>query len=284
MTISIHVPLAGDDGPCVGVSQSGGYFYPRPPCGGRHSLPRPRHRVRHFYPRPPCGGRRGGIKTAAGRDRISIHVPLAGDDSSRQSATATPTYFYPRPPCGGRQIRKSAYNARKKISIHVPLAGDDSSSSLSSTTVSYFYPRPPCGGRRARRTVRSGHPDISIHVPLAGDDRAGQAIRTWWSYFYPRPPCGGRRRVFGGRGPWGGEFLSTSPLRGTTSGPCVMPVCMRISIHVPLAGDDQGRHSAAADQRHFYPRPPCGGRPRSVPHLQKALQDFYPRPPCGGRR
>ena len=154
MTISIHVPLAGDDGPCVGVSQSGGYFYPRPPCGGRHSLPRPRHRVRHFYPRPPCGGRRGGIKTAAGRDRISIHVPLAGDDSSRQSATATPTYFYPRPPCGGRQIRKSAYNARKKISIHVPLAGDDAvSSGAGDHGVENFYPRPPCGGRPAGRAL-----------------------------------------------------------------------------------------------------------------------------------
>ena len=237
MTISIHVPLAGDDGPCVGVSQSGGYFYPRPPCGGRHSLPRPRHRVRHFYPRPPCGGRRGGIKTAAGRDRISIHVPLAGDDSSRQSATATPTYFYPRPPCGGRQIRKSAYNARKKISIHVPLAGDDSSSSLSSTTVSYFYPRPPCGGRPSG----SGNPYM---VEL---------------------------------------FLSTSPLRGTT--PCLRgPGTMgwRISIHVPLAGDDQRAVRYAGLHEDFYPRPPCGGRPR-IHDMRPPAHYFYPRPPCGGR-
>ena len=34
------------------------YFYPRPPCGGRHNVRFLIISERHFYPRPPCGGRR----------------------------------------------------------------------------------------------------------------------------------------------------------------------------------------------------------------------------------
>ena len=57
-TISIHVPLAGDD-----ATAAGGWSA-----------------VRHFYPRPPCGGRRVIIWYRFALLAISIHVPLAGDD------------------------------------------------------------------------------------------------------------------------------------------------------------------------------------------------------------
>ena len=101
--ISIHVPLAGDDRSPALHTAPGGYFYPRPPCGGRLFHPPPCGRGRYFYPRPPCGGRlfypitpvfknrflstsplRGTTKTAAQTAQeaaISIHVPLAGDDT-----------------------------------------------------------------------------------------------------------------------------------------------------------------------------------------------------------
>ena len=35
--ISIHVPLAGDDPSDSNVAGIAEYFYPRPPCGGRHT-------------------------------------------------------------------------------------------------------------------------------------------------------------------------------------------------------------------------------------------------------
>ena len=34
-----------------------------------------------------------------------------------------------------------------------------------------------------------------------------------------------------------------------------------ISIHVPLAGDDLRFFALLRSHTHFYPRPPCGGRP-----------------------
>ena len=60
--------------------------------------------------------------------KISIHVPLAGDDLGEK----LPWGLVP-------------------ISIHVPLAGDDLCRLVSMVWFMYFYPRPPCGGRPGRR-------------------------------------------------------------------------------------------------------------------------------------
>ena len=171
----------------------------------------------------------------------------------------------------------------KLISIHVPLAGDDKNKS----------PVPP----KAK---------ISIHVPLAGDDLLGLIKFTRNGDFYPRPPCGGRRMAainwpsidqFLSTSPLRGTtpttwrtrapprlFLSTSPLRGTTGHVQHGVGVAGISIHVPLAGDDiPPLRRCIPCRSHFYPRPPCGGRLGTV---RGPCQpgDFYPRPPCGGRR
>ena len=79
---------------------------------------------------------------------ISIHVPLAGDDTIDSATQDAYSDFYPRPPCGGRQ----------KYSIAMP------------ATVN-FYPRPPCGGRLVAAFITAYNTSISIHVPLAGDDK-----------------------------------------------------------------------------------------------------------------
>ena len=191
----------------------------------------------NFYPRPPCGGR-----------------PLEG-----RIHTDRHTNFYPRPPCGGRHRLLTIQLTSLGISIHVPLAGDD---------------------QRFRDSSRVN--GISIHVPLAGDDRVDRFPRGAVRDFYPRPPCGGRQHVQRNRlfvvaisihVPLAGdddgriffvgaegEFLSTSPLRGTT-----------LSLT-----------RSAPPLNHFYPRPPCGGR-LQVPLCKYIAMHFYPRPPCGGR-
>ena len=77
-----------------------------------------------------------------------------------------------------------------------------------------FYPRSPCGERPRARAVRAVVDSISIHVPLAGN-----VVVTARVY---------RRAVL---------FLSTFPLRGTSSVSTPRSESRWISIHVPLAGN-----------------------------------------------
>ena len=102
-----------------------GYFYPRPPRGGRQRACRSLLKKSNFYPRPPRGGRRRlGLLVGDGGE-ISIHAlreegdRLAESDGCRRAlflstpsarrATSDRTFrimpsfnFYPRPPRGGR--------------------------------------------------------------------------------------------------------------------------------------------------------------------------------------
>ena len=124
----------------------------------------------YFYPRPPCGGRPRNTCKGGGAAWISIHVPLAGDDPMRATATWTSAHFYPRPPCGGRP--SSAPTARPTGNFYPrpPCGGRPTMTNGDKWPVKNFYPRPPCGGRRQGLLPLAGAGFISIHVPLAGDD------------------------------------------------------------------------------------------------------------------
>ena len=78
---------------------------------------------------------------------------------------------------------------------------------------------------------------ISIHVPLAGDDGKLRAAAKRAKEFLSTSPLRGTtpqiRVVFAYK-----PFLSTSPLRGTTASGVDRFADFGISIHVPLAGDD----------------------------------------------
>ncbi len=191
--------------------------------------------------------------------------------------------FYPRPPCGGRPRHKRACTETWRFLSTSPLRG---------TTH-----RGITGGAVAA---------ISIHVPLAGDDRWKPRRPSPAAYFYPRPPCGGRLRrryILGQK--W--EFLSTSPLRGTTCDifggkykiihiSIHVPLAgddqrnvryahlhVVISIHVPLAGDDAVNLDCAPSFWSFLSTSPLRGTTAGTPCVPPGLPDFYPRPPCGGR-
>ena len=56
-----------------------------------------------------------------------------------------------------------------------------------------------------------------------------------------------------------------------------------ISIHALLAESDSGSRLRSRRARHFYPRSPCGERPKRLSDALKHLH-FYPRSPCGERR
>ena len=85
-------------------------FYPRSPCGERHSLPLNYvTNRRHFYPRSPCG------------ERLSRYV----FSSACQN-------FYPRSPCGERPAELTTLVNKLFISIHALLAESDSKSAQNS--------------------------------------------------------------------------------------------------------------------------------------------------------
>ena len=125
-----------------------------------------------------------------------------------------------------------------------------------------------------------------------------------FKYFYPRPPRGGRRAAtphdFVAK-----SFLSTPSARRATPAAAKMAEQIEISIHALREEGDFLRVAEIANAveflstpsarratrpqrpprspaRHFYPRPPRGGRPIH-PAGMKSTAYFYPRPPRGGR-
>ena len=62
-----------------------------------------------------------------------------------------------------------------------------------------------------------------------------------------------------------------------------MPDPADISIHALREEGDAKATEPGETVRHFYPRPPRGGRHESGHPDQRHDTDFYPRPPRGGR-
>ena len=110
--ISIHaLREEGDQLPplVVGVA---GYFYPRPPRGGRLRPDAPNQGTRDFYPRPPRGGRLTILILYTDRCCISIHALREEGDANCPAFLVRSTDFYPRPPRGGRQLRSATLSSR----------------------------------------------------------------------------------------------------------------------------------------------------------------------------
>ena len=124
---------------------------------------------------------------------------------------------------------------------------------------------------------------ISIHALLAESDGVCQGNKFQDSDFYPRSPCGERQLLFS-IFPLFRLFLSTLSLRRATSTLIIgflarvflSTLSLRratwadtdynlsdiISIHALLAESDESQPPCARPTRDFYPRSPCGERPR----------------------
>ena len=145
-----------------------------------------------------------------------------------------------------------------------------------------FYPRSPCGERHC--TVR--HPSlsdtISIHALLAESDPATMCSTTTTTNFYPRSPCGERRYIRGNVPNF--TRISIHALLAESDAPTVLDAArLNISIHALLAESDFALMISRRTFANFYPRSPCGERPRP-PLMQGKQAYFYPRSPCGERR
>ena len=235
--ISIHGPRVGADIQAGKRGVCGGYFNPRPPCGGRHKC---------TVNMPVYKG-------------ISIHGPRVGADTRRSSDLPSCIYFNPRPPCGGRQIlpppddcsvgfqstapvwgptelrNYSGNNAG--ISIHGPRVGADAAyqQPLVICVISIHGPR--VGADRIFWPLSKAS-KISIHGPRVGADESGGGCDGGGKDFNPRPPCGGRLPVeyfqavpfwdFNPRPPCGGRRSADTGTAGSGN----------ISIHGPRVGAD----------------------------------------------
>ena len=215
-SISIHaLREEGDYNPFVHTCFFG-YFYPRPPRGGRlvefcqlHqpvvflSTPSARRATRNsymftrflrdFYPRPPRGGRQDSETNGF---RI---IKFLSTPSARRATT--------RPP------RPRRWHS---ISIHALREEGDAAGDGTSRRMGNFYPRPPRGGRpadgylfsdqygflstpSARRAtdcfaVYVSLCRISIHALREEGDNYAPLLCLLVPYFYPRPPRGGRQQ------------------------------------------------------------------------------------------
>ena len=173
-----------------------------------------------------------------GYGRISIHALREEGDRRCRSLLRLWNHFYPRPPRGGRRVIDGNNAVSYEISIHALREEGDRLSFMQKTPMRAFLSTP--SARRATcRLVR-----------IAVDIRD----------FYPRPPRGGRRI----RQPFicvYVRFLSTPSARRATRHREALILHAVISIHALREEGDSGLSASARRIRHFYPRPPRGGRP-----------------------
>ena len=146
----------------------------------------------------------------------------------------------------------------------------------------YFYPRSPCGERRWSVDVPGWILGISIHALLAESDVSIHFVhlRKYISIHALLAESDRYRKRVSAHSE---QFLSTLSLRrATVKGPCVQ-VLFDISIHALLAESDSRKFQSAGGNCNFYPRSPCGERPRLY-RSPGPNRNFYPRSPCGERR
>ena len=116
--ISIHALREEGDLPRASRAAGRRDFYPRPPRGGRPTVPATIHPLHnYFYPRPPRGGRRdSGLLCFSVIDFYPR--PPRGGRRAQVLALSQCAYFYPRPPRGGRPGVDTQDDRMEYISIH----------------------------------------------------------------------------------------------------------------------------------------------------------------------
>ena len=168
------------------------------------------------------------------------------------------------------------------ISIHALLAESDGKREPDDDAGAYFYPRSPCGERLWNAPEMPTQEDFYPRSPC-GERRWLAPAEMGPSDFYPRSPCG-ERQLAAGDGLADFVFLSTLSLRRATFADVVPVLHGSISIHALLAESDDSVFERVDKILYFYPRSPCGERPRSAGPWQAECRDFYPRSPCGERQ
>ena len=221
-----------------------------------------------FYPRPPRGGRLTVPAPESFKDEF-LSTPSARRATTSMAAAVRPRSFLSTPSARRATITDRAVRYLQTISIHALREEGDvcaiydiselisflSTPSARRATCCgprggdsgcYFYPRPPRGGRHYSSAAKCFVAGISIHALREEGDA------------HKRGYCGAMK-----------EFLSTPSARRATK--------LRISLSLssfnfyprPPRGGRREHRRTSYSQQNFYPRPPRGGR------QQKQRQNLY---------
>ena len=194
-------------------------------------------------------------------DGISIHALLAESDFAVAVNIKVMGNFYPRSPCGERPLCCRSQARPFSISIHALLAESDLRAEGPKKARYKFLST--LSLRRATATPRAGRQAaaISIHALLAESDHTLSSRVSPLSNFYPRSPCGerhaGRFQPVRESG-----FLSTLSLRRATDVVPLKPTLLRFLSTLSLRRATCRKLLKRKINHHFYPRSPCGERPR----------------------
>ena len=174
----------------------------------------------YFYPRPPRGGRLEVQRLLANASVISIHALREEGDNAITAKETPQNNFYPRPPQGGRRI-STIHRKEKFIFLSTPSARRATSFALKPTVFIRISIHALREEGDQRRSVHPKPIKISIHaLREEGDPILKAAIPTLID-FYPRPPRGGRlytiissskQLYFYPRPPRGGRQLRSATL------------------------------------------------------------------------
>ena len=231
------------------------------------------HLSGYFYPRPPCGGRREVVNAALQKILISIHaLRVEGDQDGTKILSFVTTISIHALRVEGDGAAFLYEIQRDVISIHALRVEGDRVSGMLSPSVSRFlstpsvwratggckrrvtknfdfYPRPPCGGRLGLPVIRRGR------------------------FQFLSTPSVWRATLHGFDG-LGKFHISIHALRveGDFSMPPLRPLGWVISIHALRVEGDTVLLESKFAMNDFYPRPPCGGRRVFVPQWHKLGQ------------
>ena len=123
--ISIHALLAESDICSRDMYRQLFNFYPRSPCGERHSPCQLWHGYFYFYPRSPCGERLMYALILANTMLFLSTLSLRRATKLIVRQNGLLPDFYPRSPCGERPHPVGVFITKIEISIHALLAESD---------------------------------------------------------------------------------------------------------------------------------------------------------------
>ena len=171
--ISIHALREEGDRPGCCTSPPHGYFYPRPPRGGRPIELLPNLTQEQFLSTPSA---RRATRPHSGHQRgpsISIHALREEGDFGRFHRHADQRRFLSTP------------SARRATADRPPMGGHRF----------HFYPRPPRGGRLLF-AFDNAHTNAFLSTPSARRATTKAVfVKSAKLNFYPRPPRGGRLQI-----------------------------------------------------------------------------------------
>ena len=123
----------------------------------------------------------------------------------------------------------------------------------------YFNPRSPCGERLPTSCQSSGESVFQSTLPLRGTTDPTKQNPHDKRYFNPRSPCGERlpRLTWPSMSMW---ISIHAPLAGNDEAAVESGALGGISIHAPLAGNDLAYRGDTRRSANFNPRSPCGER------------------------